>query len=65
MTVILIMDDGSQVMLSRSLVLNAVAKKVNEARGAGKLIELETDRTPTGQMTWVDPDRVARVYDDR
>lgn len=42
-----------------------VAPVINEARGSGKLIELERDAIPTGQKFFLDPDQVASVRDDR
>lgn len=42
-----------------------VAPAINQARGKGKLIELENCRIPTGQMSHFDPDQVSSVVDDR
>jgi hypothetical protein len=42
-----------------------VQKAVNAARGGGKLIPLERDLIPTGQMIWIDPDEVVAIKDER
>lgn len=55
------MKDGTIKVLSRTLSMDAVARKVNEGRRHGDLIEFETDATPTGQMTWVDPNEVQSI----
>jgi hypothetical protein len=65
MTVVVTMHDGSAFMLSRNLWAEKVVEQINAARGLGKLIALETDRTPTGQMVHLDPDLVQSVRDDR
>lgn len=62
---IVTMRDGSVHRLSRNLWAEKVVEQINAARGTGKLIALETDRTPTGQMVWIDPDLVVSVIDDR
>lgn len=62
MTVILRTRDGESYSLSG--YASRVQKQVNEARGGGKLIALERDRIPTGQMLWVDPDEVVAIKDE-
>ena len=42
-----------------------VQETVNQARGGGKLIALERDVIPTGQMVYVDPDEVVSIKDER
>lgn len=61
------MQDGSVHRLSRNLWAEKVVEQINAARGTGKhtLIALELDRTPTGQMIYIDPDCVQSVVDDR
>ena len=61
MTVILIMRDSDSYVLDRGLYLDEVAKRVNENRGTGKLVEFELDLTPTGQKVWIDCDEVVAV----
>ena len=61
--VILHTDDGESYYLAG--FAREVSKQVNEARGGGKLISLERDAIPTGQLLWVDPDRVTLIKDDR
>lgn len=63
MSVILRTKDGQSYSLSG--YARKVQKTVNDARGGGKLIELERDRIPTGQMLWVDPDEVVSIKDER
>ena len=38
---------------------------INDARGSGKLLAIEKDAIPTGQMMHLDPDEVVLVRDDR
>ena len=40
-------------------------EQINGARGSGKLISIEKDEIPTGQMMHLDPDKVVVVRDDR
>lgn len=42
-----------------------IAEQINGARGDGKLIPLERDTIPTGQMFHIDPDEVESVKDVR
>lgn len=63
MTVILRTRDGESYSLAG--YASNVQKTVNDARGKGQLIPLERDRTPTGQMLWVDPDEVVAIKDER
>lgn len=42
-----------------------VQEAVNEARGKGKLIPLERNVIPTGQMVYIDPDHVTSIRDSR
>lgn len=43
----------------------SVSQQINDARGKGKLVEVEKDSIPTGQMMHIDPDQVESVKDDR
>lgn len=63
MTVILRTRDGQSYSLAG--YASSVQEAVNAARGKGRLIPLERDRTPTGQMLWVDPDEVVVIKDER
>lgn len=38
-----------------------ITKEVNDARGKGKLIRMERDTIPTGEMLSLDPDEVESV----
>ena len=61
-TVTLITTSGSHFSLRG--YASWVSEAVNAARGGGKLIALELDRIPTGQMIHVDPDQVESIRDD-
>jgi hypothetical protein len=61
--VILRTDDGEAYALAG--YASQVQEKVNAARGEGKLIPLERDVIPTGQMIWIDPDHVVVIRDAR
>lgn len=63
MTVILRTSDGNSYSLAG--YASRVQEVVNSARGGGKLIPLERDLIPTGQMIYVDPDEVIVIKDDR
>jgi hypothetical protein len=63
MSVTLGMKSGFQFALAG--YASRVQEVVNEGRGTGKLIGLERDRIPTGQMVYIDPDDVEFVKDDR
>jgi hypothetical protein len=63
MTCILRTRDGNSYSLRD--YASRVQETVNAARGGGKLIPLERDRIPTGQMVWIDPDEVIAIKDDR
>lgn len=56
------LEDGHELIAAG--YASRVSEIVNEARGSGKLIELERDAIPTGQMFHVDPDKVVLVRDD-
>lgn len=60
-TVVLITRDTHSYVLDRRLSLDEVAKRVNENRGTGKLIDFELDLTPTGQRVWLDCDEIVAV----
>jgi hypothetical protein len=62
-TVTLATKDGRSYSLAG--YARDVQETVNEARGSGKLIQLERDRIPTGQMIWIDPDEVCAIEDER
>jgi hypothetical protein len=42
-----------------------ITEQINQARGTGKLLRLELDRIPTGQMVAIDPDDVTSVKGDQ
>jgi hypothetical protein len=62
MTVVLHLRGDTKCHLDRRYRLDEVAKKVNEGRESGKLIQFETDLTPTGQMIWIDPSEVTFIH---
>lgn len=63
MTVIVTLDTGESYMLDRSLRTDQVAAKLNEARGAGQLVEFQDNATPS-RAFYIDPDHVVAVKND-
>ena len=61
MPVILIMRDSDSYRLDRRFSQDEIAKRVNDNRGSGKLVDFELDLTPTGQKVWLDCDEVVAV----
>ena len=57
--VLVAMYDGKQYEIDDQLEL--VVKKVNDARGTGKLINLTIYKIPTGQQIAIDPERVQTI----
>lgn len=63
MTAILTMANGDSYSLAGWS--SKISVEVNAARGSGKLIPLERDRIPTGQLIHIDPDLVMSIKDER
>lgn len=63
MTVILKMDTGDSYSLDRNLRSSEVQETINDARGKGKLIPFDDNRTPR-RIIYIDPDHVISVRDD-
>lgn len=61
MSVILRTSDNHEYVLAGYAF--SVQQTVNAARGGGKLIPLERDTIPTGQMVYIDPDTVVSIKD--
>lgn len=63
MRVLVRMENGDRYVVMG--YASDVAEKVNAARGSGKLISLERDCIPAGQMVHLDPDLVMSIVDRR
>lgn len=57
------MRDGYEVFAAG--YASSLIEQINGARGSGKLLAIEKDAIPTGQMMHVDPDEVVLVRDAR
>lgn len=63
MPVIVTLDTGDSHVLDRRLGTDAVASKINEARGSGKLVPFENNATPSS-IFYIDPDHVVSIRSD-
>jgi hypothetical protein len=63
MPVVLEMSTGEKHMLDRNLMTHDVAKKINDARQVGKLIEFQNNATPS-RAIWIDPEQVIAIRHD-
>lgn len=63
MTVVLKLTEGREVRLDRSLRLQEVMLRINDARGGERLLDFANDRTPS-TVVWVDPKHVVTASDD-
>lgn len=50
-------------MLDRNLATHEVAKRINDARGTGSLIEFQNNATPS-RAVFIDPDHVVAITHD-
>jgi hypothetical protein len=63
MVVVIRMSTGTAHRVDRNERLDAIAKRINAARGLGQLIELRNDATPSRSF-YIDPADVESVTDD-